>query len=139
MKDIKTIIVNKNRGWRGLAEVKALDRNDKEVLKTIFSFSQDIWNDLMDGYIVLCDTTEKRYYVCTFKDADLLPRGHQRSVLIKNFVASVSSVNSYEMNGIGSAEKYSNDGIKIEKFKRNANNHTISNWNYIGLRVIPEI
>ena len=139
MKEIKKIVVNKNRGWRGLAEVKAYDGKNNEVLSSIFSFSQDVWNDLMNGYIVLADNLDEKYYVCSIGNTGALPQEQQRSVLIKNFTADVHYANMYEMKGIGQAERYSNDGMKIERFKQNRNNHTTSDWNYIGIRVIPTL
>ena len=50
MKEIKRIRINKNRGWRGLAELVCEDEERKVVHKMIFSFSQAVWNDLLKGY-----------------------------------------------------------------------------------------
>ena len=42
MKDIDSITINKNRGWRGLAEVAVLNEEKDLITKQIFSFSQDM-------------------------------------------------------------------------------------------------
>lgn len=132
---LNKIIINKNRGWRGLAEIIVKDGKDTVVAKHIFSFSQEVWNDLMDGRVVIQDDTE--YYVLEINNVIALPRGHQRSVLIKNFNADVINVNRYEKKEWSSAN--GNDWNAIYHYMKNKNNHTTSDWNCIGLRVIPEI
>ena len=93
MKEIKRIILNKNRGWRGLAELICEDEERKVVHKMIFSFSQNVWNDLLQGYIVIQD--EDNYFILNFDNTDRLPKPtQQRSVLIKFFIGTV--VNKYE-------------------------------------------
>ena len=135
--DIKRIRLNKNRGWRGLAELVCEDDERKEVIKSIFSFSQDMWNDMLRGYIVVQD--EDNYIILNFDNVDKLPHPtQQRSVLIKDFTATV--VNSYkynkhEWNAKAKPEHY---GI-IYDFICNKNNHTTSDWNCIGIRVVPMI
>ena len=61
---IDKIIINKNRGWRGLAEVRLDDNERKEILKMIFSFSQPVWDDMQMGRMVLQD--DKTYIVVHF-------------------------------------------------------------------------
>lgn len=130
------ILINKNRGWRGLAEVHIHDTEDrKNTQKMIFSFSEPVWRDLMHGTIVLQDTDN--YYVYKFNNTDDLPQGHQRSVLIKNFKANILGVNKYEKTSWTAAE--ADDWYAIKHFIKNKNNHTQSDWNCIGIRVIPEI
>ena len=75
--DIKTIVINKNRGWRGLAEALIFDKDTKTVLSMIFSFSQDVWDDMLGGHMVLQDNDN--YIVLTFGNTEALPKG-QRSV-----------------------------------------------------------
>lgn len=133
---ISTIIINKNRGWRGLAELRIIDESHTIRKTMIFSFSQEVWNDMLDGHIVVQD--EKYYYILTFDNLMALPRrDQQRSVLIKNFTANVLHVNRYEKT------KWS-DAVAphwscISHFLKNRNNHTQSDWNCIGLRVMPII
>ena len=136
MKEIKRIILNKNRGWRGLAELVCEDEERKVVHKMIFSFSQNVWDDLLQGYIVIQD--EDNYFILNFDNTDILPKPtQQRSVLIKSFQATVVNITAYPKNE--RLDVLSNDYDRIYNFKKNRNNHTTSDWNCIGIRVIPEI
>ena len=136
MKEIKRIILNKNRGWRGLAELICEDEERKVVHKMIFSFSQNVWNDLLQGYIVIQD--EDNYFILNFDNTDRLPKPtQQRSVLIKSFQATIKNITAYPKNK--SIDILSDDYDRIYNFKKNRNNHTTSDWNCIGIRVIPEI
>ena len=133
---IKEIIINKNRGWRGLAEVVVRDASHTEQTRMIFSFSQAVWDDMLNGHLVLQD--DDHYYVLTFDNLMRLPKkNQQRSVLIKNFMATVLNVNRYEKSIWEKAE--TNDWNCINHFIKNRNNHTQSDWNYIGIRVVPNI
>ena len=132
------LFINKNRGWRGLAEVKIIDVEAKETLKMIFSFSQQVWNDLIISHkIVLQDDTY--YYIVKFEDEyDKLPRPtQQRSVLIKNFDATITEVTRIEKTEWNKEEAV--NWNTIYHFIKNRNNHTTSDWNCIGIRVVPEI
>lgn len=140
MDKIEKVLINKNRGWRGLAEVKCYTKDGdhyEEIASSIFSFSQAVWDDLMKGIVVIQDDTN--YYVLHLGSSDIadLPHGHQRSVLIKRFKADVVQVFTYEKYHWTSAP--SEDVFAIQHFIMNRNNHTTSDWNCIGLRVIPEI
>ena len=136
MKEIKRIILNKNRGWRGLAELICEDEERKVVHKMIFSFSQNVWNDLLQGYIVIQD--EDNYFILNFDNTDRLPKPtQQRSVLIKSFQATIKNITAYPKHK--SMDVLSDDYDRIYNFKKNRNNHTTSDWNCIGIRVIPEI
>lgn len=129
------IRINKNRGWRGLAQATLANSVTGNTLDMIFSFSQDVWDDMLIGYMVFQDTDN--YYIVRFNNIDKLPTPlQQRSVLIKNFRADIVSIYTYPKRD------YINEfthRLKVEHFKRNKNNHTTSDWNCIGLRVIPEI
>lgn len=137
MESIKRIRIDKNRGWRGLAELVCENERREEVTKMIFSFSQQVWEDMLKGFIVLQD--ESNFIILEFDNTDELPKPtQQRSVLIKSFQATV--VNQYEypkenwkMNISGEHYGY------IYHFTRNRNNHTTSDWNCIGIRVTPMI
>jgi len=130
------ITINKNRGWRGLAEVKVIDLDTKEEMKMIFSFSEPVWRNMLDGRMVM--QTKESYYVFYFDNLDMLPKSHQqRSVLIKNFNATITKVNVYPKTEWGTAE--ATDWMAIAHFRKNKNNHTTSDWNYIGIRVTPKI
>lgn len=103
----------------------------------IFSFSQAVWEDMLKGFIVLQD--EDNFILLEFDNTDELPKPtQQRSVLIKSFQATV--VNQYEypkenwkMNISGEHYSY------IYDFTMNRNNHTTSDFNCIGIRVVPFI
>lgn len=136
MKEIKRIILNKNRGWRGLAELICEDEERKVAHKMIFSFSQAVWNDLLQGYIVIQD--EDNYFILNFDNTERLPKPtQQRSVLIKSFQATIKNITAYSKNEEISpmTDAYN----RIYNFKKNRNNHTTSDWNCIGIRVVPEI
>ena len=135
-KSIKRIRLEKNRGWRGLAELICEDEERKVVHKMIFSFSQPVWNDLLQGYIVIQD--EDNYFILNFDNTDRLPKPtQQRSVLIKSFQATVVNITAYSKYEL--IDVLSDDYDRIYNFKKNRNNHTTSDWNCIGIRVIPEI
>ena len=136
MKEIKRIILNKYIWCRGLAELICEDEERKVVHKMIFSFSQNVWNDLLQGYIVIQD--EDNYFILNFDNTDRLPKPtQQRSVLIKSFQATVVNITAHPKNKPLSV--LSDDSDRICNFKKNRNNHTTSDWNCIGIRVIPEI
>ena len=141
MKEIKHIVINKNRGWRGLAEIICMDKDMKLVHKMIFSFSQLVWNGMLNGMMVVKDTDN--YYVLHFNNLDHLPsKEQQRSVLIKHFMADVESISMYSCEhwmSETSRDKTGNDYTAIRAFITNRNNHTTSDWNYIGVRVTPAI
>lgn len=133
--NIQKIIINKNRGWRGLAEVKCLNDEGKEELKMIFSFSQPVWDDMQEGRMVL--QTKDEYVVVHFDGTDRLPKG-QRSVLLKNFMANVTDIQVVaKTEWIGKLGSL--DHNAVAHFIKNRNNHTTSDWNCIGIRVIPMI
>lgn len=132
---IRKIVINKNRGWRGLASLSCRDIDDEEIAKRIFSFSQQVWDDMQSGRIVIQDS--EQYYVLYFKDATLLPKG-QRSVLLKNFTAEVYEIHKVKKNTWMATAEHK-DLMAINHFIKNRNNHTTSDWNCIGIRVIPEI
>ena len=138
MSNYTHLVINKNRGWRGLAEVKAIDLDTKEEMKMIFSFSQAVWDDMIfKNRIVMQD--QNYYYIMNFTDEDhRLPMpNQQRSVLIKSFNAKIKEVNKIEKKTWTSSK--GDDWAVINHFIKNRNNHTTSDWNCIGIRVIPEI
>lgn len=134
--DIQRIVINKNRGWRGLAEVRCLNEENKSELEMIFSFSQPVWNDMQIGRMVLQDGDD--YIIVHFDNTAALPKG-QRSVLLKNFMANVIDTIRVPKTEIISADLSSIDYNAVIHFKKNRNNHTTSDWNCIGVRVTPMI
>ena len=131
--------LNKNRGWRGLAEAQVLDGDGKTVNKMIFSFSAAMWHDLIHYHKIVMQDKDY-YYVIHFTDfiKGMLPgETQQRSVLIKDFMANIDSVNKYAKAEWRSAP--ADDWNNLVNFTKNRNNHTTSDWNCIGIRVIPEI
>lgn len=138
MNNFNHIIINKNRGWRGLAEAVVRNEEYKEQLKMIFSFSQAVWDDLVINHKIVMQDDEYYYIIRFFDDERKLPTpGQQRSVLIKNFMVKIDSVNKIRKEEWRSA--LSDDWTAITHFLKNRNNHTTSDWNCIGIRVIPEI
>lgn len=137
MESIKRIRIDKNRGWRGLAELVCENERREEVTKMIFSFSQQVWEDMLKGFIVLQD--ESNFIILEFDNTDELPKPtQQRSVLIKSFQATV--VNQYEYSKENWKMNISEEHYGyIYHFTRNRNNHTTSDWNCIGIRVTPMI
>ena len=136
MNNFNHLVINKNRGWRGLAEAKAINLETKDELKMIFSFSEPVWRDMLGGKLVIAD--DKYYYVLSFDNLDMLPRkDQQRSVLIKSFNANITNVNRYEKDKW--AEAPISDEIPMDHYIKNKNNHTQSDWNCIGIRVMPDI
>lgn len=133
---IHTICLNKNRGWRGLAEAKCFDSDGKEIIRMIFSFSQDVWDDMLKGYMVFQD--QDRYIVVSFDNTEKLPKG-QRSVLLKNFKAHVLSIEVYSKDSWIELSLKKSNYRYIANFLSNKNNHTKSDWNCIGIRVVPVI
>lgn len=128
MKEIKRIRLEKNRGWRGLAELICEDDERNIVHKMIFSFSQNVWNDLLRGHIVTQD--QDFYYVLDFDNTEALPKPtQQRSVLIKSFMATVTSIHAYKKDE--ALNVMSSHYDLIYNFKKNRNNHTTSDWNCI--------
>lgn len=131
--NFETIIVNKNRGWRGLAEIKILNKDAQTVTSRIFSFSQAVWDDLLGGYVVIQD--EDNYYIMELDTTSALPHGHQRSVLIKNFISKITkTVKIPKATWTHDSSELGLYGY-IYDFIKNNNNHTTSDWNQIGLRV----
>lgn len=115
-------------GGVGLAELVCEDEERKVVHKMIFSFSQAVWNDLLQGYIVIQD--EDNYFILNFDNTDALPKPtQQRSVLIKSFLATVVNITAYPKNE--RMDVTSDDYSRIYNFKKNRNNHTTSDWNCI--------
>lgn len=134
--NIKSILINKNRGWRGLTEIRCYDDNGDMTQSTIFSFSQPVWDDLQKGYIVIQD--QDNYYILQIDDTDRLPKG-QRSVLIKNFMSKVVNIYTYNKDCWQTSDTVYSHRVCIYNFLTNKNNHTTSDWNCIGIRVVPMI
>ena len=138
MNEMKYICINKNRGWRGLAQVEILDEDKNLTTKHIFSFSQPMWDELIATHQVVI-ASQTHYYVIHFKDIGThLPEAYQqRSVLIKNYFGEIKEVYKIKKEIWSQAEtpRYNS----IYKFLKNRNNHTTSDWNCIGVRVVPEI
>ena len=134
MENVKAIVITKNRGWRGLSEVRCINDKGETVNKMIFSFSQPVWEDMQHGNIVVQD--EDNYYIIHFTGTDRLPKG-QRSVLIKSFLGDVTGVTTIKKDKLWD-ESYETRHF-VNNFLTNKNNHTTSDWNCIGIRVTPSI
>ena len=138
MSNYTHLVINKNRGWRGLAEAKVIDLDTKDEMKMIFSFSQAVWEDLILHHkLVMQD--QDYYYIMDFTDPEgrLPSPNQQRSVLIKSFNVKIQNVNIIKKTEWTSAAP--EDWVVINHFIKNKNNHTTSDWNCIGIRVTPEI
>lgn len=135
---MEKLILNKNRGWRGLAE--ALVQNDlgDTLQKMIFSFSQPVWDDMLSGKLVMQDTDN--YIVLKYDDKTELPRpSQQRSVLIKNAEMVIVNTAVYPKAAWTSEARTGGDYAAICHFIKNNNHHTTSDWNCVGIRVIPNL
>lgn len=134
--NFKTITIQKNRGWRGLAKAVIYNEDNNVYTSMVFSFSQAVWEDMLHGYMVI--PHDGYYYILTFDHTTGLPReDQQRSVLIKNFISNITEVNRVEIASWSTVSGVAYSLIK--HFIKNNNRHTQSDWNYIGIRVIPEI
>jgi hypothetical protein len=130
------IKLNKNRGWRGLAELVCEDEEGKTLHTTIFSFSQKMWEDLLKGYIVI--ELNDEFHILQFNNIHKLPQPtQQRSVLIKDFTADVLNEMTFTRSQVNFLPEF--EKTLIFNFLKNRNNHTTSEWNAIGVRVTPNI
>ena len=135
---MEKLILNKNRGWRGLAEAQLLDDDNNTIQKMIFSFSQPVWEDMLRGAFVMQD--EDNYIVLKYDKLETLPRPtQQRSVLIKHVVLPIVNKSVYSKTTWSSDARTAGDYGAIYNFLKNRNNHTQSDWNCIGIRVVPMI
>lgn len=139
MSNYTQLVINKNRGWRGLAEARIIDPETKDEIRMIFSFSQDVWTDLVFRHKLAMQDNEY-LYVVEFEDKDhKLPRPEQqRSVLIKDFHTTITHIYKTPKHTM-SDEIKPEDRWVLYHFDKNRNNHTKSDWNCIGIRVMPEI
>ena len=136
--EIKNIIINKNRGWRGLAEVQCRNEENNNELKMVFSFSQPVWEDMLRGIMVLQSDVD--YIILRFDNTDALPKPtQQRSVLIKHFMGNVLETIAIPKENWMARTLGTSYYDYINHFIKNRNNHTTSDWNYIGVRVFPMI
>ena len=142
MKNIKYIQLTKNRGWRGLAEAILLDDENNKVHSQIFTYSQDVWDDMLAGYMTFC--INNIYHIVHFdvtnpEVRDKLPKPtQQRSILLKHITIPVTDVKYINKDDVLSLTNW-NDRVCITHFKKNNNYHTKSDWNCIGIRVAPTI
>lgn len=135
---MEKLVLNKNRGWRGLAEAQWLDDDDNTIQRMIFSFSQRVWDDMLRGYLVMQD--KDHYIVLKFDQLDKLPSPkQQRSVLIKNVILTITEKEIYSKETWARDHRTAGDYNAIYNFLKNKNNHTQSDWNCIGVRVVPMI
>ena len=104
----------------------------------IFSFSQPVWNDMLRGVMVM--QSEHNYIILEFDyEHSGLPRPfQQRSVLIKNVVLPIVNKRTYSKN-TWVKDSPEDDHSAIHNFLKNRNNHTTSDFNCIGIRVVPLI
>lgn len=104
----------------------------------IFSFSQPVWEDMLRGAFVMQD--EDNYIVLKYDKLEVLPRPtQQRSVLIKHVVLPIVNKSVYPKATWSSDARTAGDYGAIYNFLKNRNNHTTSDWNCIGIRVVPMI
>lgn len=86
--------------------------------------------------------SEQDYIILEFDyEHSGLPRPfQQRSVLIKNVVLPIVNKKVYPKDSwMKSDRSTGSDYSAIYNFLKNRNNHTTSDWNCIGIRVIPDI
>lgn len=123
-----------------MAEAELIDDKAKTIQKMIFSFSQPVWNDMLKGYFVMQDA--HNYIVLKFdptSNPNLPKPTQQRSVLIKSVVLPITEKKIYPKDTwVTSSETYL-DYNAMFNFIHNTNNHTKSDWNCVGIRVVPMI
>ena len=136
---MEKLVLNKNRGWRGLAEAHLLSDDNNTIQRMIFSFSQPVWNDMLKGVMVM--QSEQDYIILEFDyEHSELPRpSQQRSVLIKNVVLPIVNKKVYPKATWTTSPETYDEYNAIYNFVKNRNNHTTSDWNCIGIRVVPMI
>ena len=136
---MEKLVLNKNRGWRGLAEAHLLSDDNNTIQRMIFSFSQPVWNDMLKGVMVM--QSEQDYIILEFDyEHSELPRpSQQRSVLIKNVVLPIVNKKVYPKATWTTSPETYDEYNAIYNFVKNRNNHTTSDWNCIGVRVVPMI
>lgn len=85
--------------------------------------------------------SEQDYIILEFDyEHSGLPRPfQQRSVLIKNVVLPVVNKRTYSKKTWMKDHLAVGDYSAIYNFLKNRNNHTTSDWNCIGVRVVPMI
>ena len=85
--------------------------------------------------------SEHNYIILEFDyEHSGLPRPfQQRSVLIKNVVLPIVNIKTYSKKTWMKDHSTAGDYSAIYNFLKNRNNHTTSDWNCIGVRVIPTI
>lgn len=134
----KINIEQKQTDGVGLAEAQLLDESNNTIQKMIFSFSQPVWEDMLRGAFVMQD--EDNYIVLKYDKLEVLPRPtQQRSVLIKHVVLPIVNKSVYPKATWSSDARTAGDYGAIYNFLKNRNNHTTSDWNCIGIRVVPNI
>lgn len=128
---MEKLVLNKNRGWRGLAEAQLLDEGNTTIQRMIFSFSQPVWNDMLRGVMVM--QSEQDYIILEFDyEHSRLPRpSQQRSVLIKDVVLPIVNIKRYSKKTWMKDHSSAGDYSAIYNFLKNRNNHTASSWNCI--------
>ena len=136
---MEKLVLNKNRGWRGLAEAHYLSDDNTTIQKMIFSFSQPVWNDMLRGCFVMQDNDN--YIVLKFdpEKSKLPAPTQQRSILLKNVTLAITEKAVYPKASWTRDHRTVGDFAAIHNFIKNRNNHTTSDWNCIGVRVIPMI
>lgn len=78
------------------------------------------------------------FIILTFAKSCELPKTYQqRSVLIKNVTLKVVNKEVYSKRTWATDARYSNDYAVINNCISNTNKHTTSEWNYVGVRVLP--
>ena len=105
--------------------------------RMIFSFSQPVWDDMIYRHKIALQDKDN-FIILTFGESHELPKPcQQRSVLIKNITLKVVNKEVYSKRTWATDARYSNDYAVIANCISNTNNHTTSEWNYVGVRVLP--
>ena len=138
---MKTLTLNKNRGWRGLAEA-TIELDDGTHRTVLFSFSQAVWDDMLNGLLVLQNEDEDYVVICCDNHTGALRgRNQQRSVLINKAVLPILSIITYSKDTWVTDTRifHIDEGQAIKHYLANNNYHTTSKWNNVGIRVTPTI
>lgn len=95
---------------------------------------------MLKGYFVMQDA--HNYIVLKFdptSNPNLPKPTQQRSVLLKNVILNIDKIEIYPKATWTRDHKTAGEFAVIYNFIKNRNNHTTSDWNCIGIRVVPMI
>lgn len=94
---------------------------------------------MLSGRFVIQTPTKFIVLKFDYEKSNLPKPTQQRSVLIKNVVLPITAKEEYSRDTWRDDHHTVADFNAIRHFLTNTNNHTTSDWNCVGIRVIPDI